>query len=150
MATEQTSTVTTVPGSIAKWLSWLAALVGLWVLASPFVLSGPIASGTAMWSNVVAGIVIAVLAAYGAYTIRTSAEMEGGPPGEWSGWIAAIAGAWILVSPLVLSGPITTGTVMWSNVAGGVLALILAAYTGFVLHSGDEYSLPLTLVRSGR
>lgn len=59
-------------GSPAEWGSWIAALLGLWVLASPFVLSGEIASGTPMYSNVVAGILVLVLAAFTAYTIRNS------------------------------------------------------------------------------
>lgn len=132
MATEQTATVTTGSESLAKGASGLAALVGLWVLVSPFVLSGPFASGTAMWSTVVAGLLIAVLAAYGACAIRTS---EDDAAGEWSGWIAALAGVWILVSPFVLTGSIGSGAPMWSNVAGGIVALVLAAYAGYVLHS---------------
>jgi hypothetical protein len=135
-ATEQASTVTTESGSLAKWASWLAALVGLWVLVSPFVLSGSIGSGTAMWSNVAAGIVISALAGFGAYSFRTAAEVAANTPGEWSGWIAALAGIWIVVSPFVLSGLIATGTVMWGNVVAGVVALILAGYTGYTLHSG--------------
>lgn len=137
MATEQASTVTTESSSFAKWASWLAALVGLWVLVSPFVLSGPIASGTAMWSNVVAGIAIAVLTAYGAYSIRTAAETSSNSLGEWSGWIAALAGVWILVSPFVQSGTITAGTPMWSNVAGGLVALVLAAFAGYSHPAGE-------------
>lgn len=133
MATERAKTVTTESGSLAKWASWLAGVVGLWVLASPFVLDGSVGSGTPMWSNVAAGIVILVLAAFGAYALRA----DGGMPasGEWSGWIAALAGVWILVSPFVMSGSIGEGTVMYSNVAGGAIALILAAYAGYVHHS---------------
>lgn len=132
MATEQTSTVTTETGSLAAGASGLAALVGLWVLVSPFVLSGPFASGTAMWSTVVAGVLIAVLAAYGAYAIRTSVDDS---TAEWSGWIAALAGVWILLSPFVLTGSIGSGAPMWSSVVGGVVALVLAGYAGYALHS---------------
>lgn len=135
MATRQAPNVLTESGPLAKWASWLAAVVGLWVLVSPFVLGGTIASGVAMWSNVAAGVVIAVLSAYGAYAILTSAELETNSLKEGSGWIAGLAGLWILVSPFVLSGPIGAGTAMWSTVAGGVVALVLAAYAGYVLHS---------------
>lgn len=37
--------------------AWLAGIVGLWIAASPFVLSGTIDAGTPMSSNVGAGIV---------------------------------------------------------------------------------------------
>lgn len=137
MATEQASTVSTDYGSLAKWGSWLAALVGLWVVVSPFVLTGSIADGTPMWSNGLAGIVVLVLAAFGAYTVRTSAETATNSAGEWSGWVAALAGLWILVSPFVLGGVIQEGAAMWSNAAAGVVALILAAYAGYSLHTGE-------------
>lgn len=136
MATEQASTVATETGSLPKWATWLAAVVGLWVLVSPFVLTGEIASGTAMWSNTLAGILIAILAGFGAYSLRSSTGTEANSPGEWSSWIAALTGLWILGSAYVLTGPITTGTVLWSNVASGVVAFVLAAYGGYALHGG--------------
>lgn len=71
MATEQPSTVTAESGSLAKWGSWLAGLVGLWVLASPFVLTGEIAEGTPMWSNVVGGLAILILGAYAGYFLHS-------------------------------------------------------------------------------
>lgn len=129
MATEQAASVPTETGSLTKWASWLAALVGLWVLVSPFVLSGPFTSGTAMWSNVVAGIVVFVLAAFAAYELRTA--VPGSEWSEWSGWLAALAGLWILASPFVLTGSITAGNPMYSNVAAGIVAAALAAYAGY-------------------
>ncbi|MFB6186419.1 MAG: SPW repeat protein [Halobacteriaceae archaeon] len=135
MATEQASTVATESGSLAKWASWLGALVGLWVVVSPFVLTGANTSSTVTWSNGIAGIVILVFSAFGAYTVRTSAETTTNSLGEWSGWIAAVTGLWILVSPFVLTGSITAGTAMWSTIVAGVIAFILAAYTGYHLHS---------------
>lgn len=136
MATEQASAVTTESESLVKWASWLAALVGLWVLASPYVLDGSIGSGTAMYSNVVAGFAILVLAAYGAYGRRTAAEQAGSSAGEYSGWLAAIAGLWIAISPFVLSGAIAANPVMWSNVAVGAVAFLLAGFAGYDLHRG--------------
>lgn len=130
MATEQTSSVATESRSLARWSSWLAALVGLWVLVSPFVLEGGIASGTVMWSNAVSGVLVAVLAGYGAWRIRETAA-ERGSAGEWSGWIAALAGVWILLTPFVLTGSVGAGTPMYGTVIGGVVALVLAAAAGY-------------------
>lgn len=131
MATEQASGVTTDSASLARWSSWLAALVGLWVLASPFVLSGPISSGTVLWSNVVSGALVLVLAAFGAYEVRTATT--GGALSEWSAWIAAVAGIWILASPFVLAGSITVGTPLWSNVIAGLVVAVIAAYAGYAI-----------------
>lgn len=135
MATEDASTVTTESGSLAKWANWIAALIGLWVLVSPFILSGSIAEGSALWSTVAAGLVILILAAYGAYSIRTAVEATTGSTGEWSAWLAALVGLWILVSPFVLSGSIATGTVMTGTVVAGLATFILAVYAGYHLHS---------------
>lgn len=137
MSIGEAPTITSESGSLAKWGSWLAALVGLWVVASPFVLDGAAASGTAMWSNVVAGAVVLILGAFSAYTIRTAAETEVNTLGESGGWLAALAGAWILVSPFVVGGTVAAGWMLWSNVITGALALLFAGYTGYFLMAGE-------------
>lgn len=47
------------------WLSWLAALLGLWLLVSPFVLGN---SGTPMTNDIIFGIVIIVFGVWSAMT----------------------------------------------------------------------------------
>jgi hypothetical protein len=37
----------------------------------------------------------------------------------------------------VLTGAIETGTVLWSNIIAGGLALILAGYAGYYLQTGE-------------
>lgn len=64
MVTEQASSVSTEPASLANWTSWLAGLAGLWILISSFVLIGTITSGNPMYGSVIAGGIAAVLAAY--------------------------------------------------------------------------------------
>jgi lysylphosphatidylglycerol synthetase-like protein (DUF2156 family) len=46
-----------------KGLSWANFILGLWLIVAPFVLHYNDIS-TAMWNNVIVGIVIAVLAIY--------------------------------------------------------------------------------------
>lgn len=41
-------------------MKWLNVILGLWVVVSPFLIRG--APSTLVWSNVIVGIVIAVLA----------------------------------------------------------------------------------------
>jgi len=48
-----------------SWLAWVSGLIGLWALASPWLL-GFAHSGAFMWSNVIAGLVIVVLAVWSA------------------------------------------------------------------------------------
>lgn len=128
MATERTTPVTTPTGSKATWMSWLAALAGLWVLVTPFVLSGPVDSGAVLWSNVIAGGLVVGCAAYTAYRLRSTAEAVTWQ--QWSGWLAAVIGLWVLASPFVLTGTVATSSVMWSNVIAGILILVLAVYAG--------------------
>lgn len=54
------------------WTSGLAGLLGLWMIATPFVYAG--VSTAAMWSGVVSGIVVAVLSGYNAYQADEPAE----------------------------------------------------------------------------
>ncbi len=135
MATEQHTSPSVDEGtSSLEWASWIAAILGLWTLVSPFVLSGEIASGTPMYSNIVAGVVILALGGYVGYTIRSSVDEWARSSVEWASWITALAGIWILVSPFVLSGDVTSGTPMYSTVVAGLVALVLAGYTGWVFH----------------
>lgn len=136
MAMEETPTVTATGPSFAKWSSWLAALVGLWVLASPFVLTGSIATGTAFWSTVGAGILVVVLATFGAYATRTAVESDPNSAAEVSSWVAAIVGVWIAASPFVLTGAISDGTAMWSHLGAGLIVLILGGYAGYRIDTG--------------
>lgn len=135
MATEQALSVTTRRGQLAKWAAWLGAVIGLWALVSPFVLSGAIDSGPPFVSTVVVGVLVLVLSAFAAYTIRVGAETAANTPAEWGGWIAALVGLWLLVSPFVLSGSFTDGTAMGSTVVAGLVVAILAAYAGYDLHT---------------
>lgn len=49
---------------VRTWFSGIAGIVGLWLLASPFVLGG---SGPLLWSNVGVGVVVVALMAWSFY-----------------------------------------------------------------------------------
>lgn len=51
----------------------LSALLGLWLIAAPFVLSGGVTTDTSQvtfWSNLIVGVVVFLLGAYSAYESR--------------------------------------------------------------------------------
>lgn len=52
------------------WASTLAGLLGLWLIATPFVYG---AAGAVLWSGVVSGVVVAVLSGYNAYAASDAA-----------------------------------------------------------------------------
>jgi uncharacterized membrane protein HdeD (DUF308 family) len=53
------------------WLSWLNALLGLWVLVSPWVLSY-VGQATALWTAIVLGIIAIVLGVWAAQQVRST------------------------------------------------------------------------------
>lgn len=68
-------------GPLNEGLAWLVALLGVWMVITPFLFEAT--SEFAFWSDVVAGAVVAVLSAAAAYTARdveapeaTTAETE--------------------------------------------------------------------------
>jgi len=48
--------------AFAQWEEWVNLIVGIWVLIAPFIL-GFGGAATAMWTHVVIGLVVAILAA---------------------------------------------------------------------------------------
>lgn len=54
-------------------MAWINAVLGLWILATPFVLSGSITAGAAMWSNVVVGLAVMCLAGWNGYEAQKTA-----------------------------------------------------------------------------
>lgn len=106
------------------WTSAIAGLLGLWAMAAPILWS---ASGTFLASNVAAGVIVAALGGFVAYQLRE---------GEVVPWylpaVAFLAGIWLIAAPFVFE---VGGTLLYSNVAAGVLVALLTAFT---LYAGSE------------
>jgi SPW repeat len=58
----------------AQW-SWLNVIFGIWLIISPFAL-GVSSNLTAMWHNVIVGIVVGLLALSRAFTPRTTTALQ--------------------------------------------------------------------------
>ena len=84
MATDRASAVPTETGSLPMDAWWLAAPLGPRVLAAPLVLTGAVASGIPMWSSVLAGLGVVVLAAFRGSAIRADVD-DADAWGEWTG-----------------------------------------------------------------
>jgi len=59
----------------AAWLSWLNALLGVWVMISPWVL-GFHNSQAAAWNNILLGLAVIVLACWGALSTQDDLGYE--------------------------------------------------------------------------
>lgn len=137
MATEEQATALPGAPSFGKWSSWVAGLLGLWVLVSPFLLTGEIAEAPGLYSNVVAGLVVFVLAIYAAFWVRTGVGTGTFSVPELAGWVTALVGLWIAATPFVLSGAFGSGTALYSNVAAGFIAIVFGAYVGWYIHTTE-------------
>lgn len=104
------------------WMTILSAILGLWIIATPFVWSTP---ESMLWSNVAAGVIIALVAAYGAYRLFEDTMIHLAVP-----VITAILGLWIVVSPFAFDG--VAEAVLTSNVVVGIVVFLLSAYVGYL------------------
>lgn len=89
---------------------WVNIVLGMWVIVSPFVIA--FHSAKAVWSNVIAGVIVGILA-----LIRWSMRQPG-----WS-WLNLVVGTWLVISPFVL---FLSAAAMWNNVILGIIIAALA------------------------
>ena len=99
---------------IERWQVLINAVLGLWLLASPWVI-GYDDDSAATWNAVIAGLVLAALA-LGAMVI----------PRAWEEWAQGGIGAWLIASPWALAFSVREGPMlnaMWAGIAVVALAL---------------------------
>lgn len=107
-------------GQSNTWEDWTNLVLGLWLVASPWVLQFSTASA-ATWNAWISGSIIAVLAAAALYQVQ-----------KWEEWTNAVIGIWLVVSPWVLgfsSDPVTT----WNAAIIGLLVLCVAGWKLYAL-----------------
>jgi hypothetical protein len=105
---------------LTKWLAGTNALLGLWLIAAPYVLS---TSAAGLYNDVVLGIVIATVAAYNLYRASTGGEVSYAMAS-----LNALAGLWMLVVPLLLG---VTGAALWNDLVVGALVALFAGYNAY-------------------
>jgi len=58
-----------------KVLDWINVVLGLWLIASPFVL-GYSTMAAALWSSIITGLVVIVLAGWAAFTFGRTVSLQ--------------------------------------------------------------------------
>jgi len=98
-----------------RWQDQLILVLGLWLIAAPFVLAYPEQSRQ-MANAMLAGIVLVLLASLDLYKTYV-----------WAVVINLLVGVWVAVSPWVL-GVIGPNDVMWNELVVGAAVVVLALW----------------------
>jgi hypothetical protein len=104
-----------------KVLNWIIALCGLWEpgdIVLPFLI-GFDKVQTFVWNHIIVGLILMLIGARAARTgnLPTARRLD---------WIAAIAGGWLMITPIILGTPdIAAG--LWNDIFVGGIVFILGA-----------------------
>ena len=109
------------------WQDWLSGLIGIWLVATPWVLAAQ--DQVVIWNFLIAGLVIAVLAA---------SELDVFQP--WKEWAIATVGTWLILAPRILD--FQDNSLIWNAAACGAA---IVALSGWAI--GDTHEI---LPRFGR
>ena len=101
--------------SIKHWQDPLNLVLGLWLIASPWVLSYS-AETYLTWNAVIIGSLVVLLAVSEVYMLRA-----------WEEWASVALGVWLIISPWAL-GFSDMAMPMWSAVAVGLAIAGLALW----------------------
>lgn len=113
---------TTGKSQTSMWFSMLAALIGIWILASPFVFE---ATDEGMWNNVIVGSVVFVLGAYAVF--RTMNELS---VSIIVTALIAILGLWAVIAPYAFD--IGVNELLWSNIIAGLVVFLTSVYATYL------------------
>ncbi len=90
---------------------WVIGVLGAWLLVEPFLVLVPVANAVVDWAvggvALVAGIALAAR----------------GPRAAWQGWVAALAGAWLIAAPF-MPALIDRPWSFWNTLLSGIVLCI--------------------------
>lgn len=110
-----------------KILNWIIAFAGLWEfgdIAAVFV-PGFGAIPVTLWNHISVGFLLLIVGVWAARTKHASTARS-------LNWIAAGAGAWLMVSAFLLRYPVMNAA-LWNDLIVGAVAFLLGAWAA--LHS---------------
>ncbi|UTF54035.1 SPW repeat protein [Natronosalvus rutilus] len=117
----------TINTDVMQWLSALVALIGLYVVASPFIFE---ATDAAAWNDTLVGTAIFLLAGYNFYRLSRDRLASVGAAS-----LTVLLGLWLLIAPSFIemgSDQLATGTAI-----SGALVALLSAYNAYANNKAD-------------
>ena len=97
-----------------KTASGINVIAGLWLMLSAYFMNLGFSS-----NEFITGILIAIVSLVGLYSIEQA---------SWVSWVAGIMGAWLLVTPIFVTGLSTA--VIWNSVIVGIIVLAMSIWSG--------------------
>lgn len=137
------------PGQHGKLISGLVALIGVWMIAAPFVFQGIWPDQFEIleahfWSDLIVGLALLVLGGYNYYRRRDERLASVGVAA-----FVALLGLWMIATPFVFGiegadvgmDVLADGDLMaWNDVLLGLVVLILGAYSAYEARDTDYTS----------
>jgi hypothetical protein len=111
----------------ARYASGLNVLLGIWIIASPFVLAFT-DNTTALWNDIIVGAVVLILGLV---------RLEGTRITSWASWGNLILGIWLVIAPYILTYSDLTKA-LWNDIVLGIAVAILAAWSIFSTHQAQS------------
>ena len=103
------------------WQDWLTAIVGVWLIISPWAYQYTLPEGASTvlltWNFVVSGVAAFVLGAAALASFRM-----------WEEWADVVIGLWLVISPWVLQFTASPGA-QWNAVICGAIIIVSAGWT---------------------
>lgn len=98
------------------------ALAATWVAIAPFVVGFAVNSLPMAINDVIVGLLVVALGMRLAGTVQRNGM----------GWMSVPLGAWMIISPFIVTTAVLTPGLVWSNVVGGAVVVLagIAVTTG--------------------
>ena len=129
---DRTGTRDTLNPRVMQWVSGLAALVGLWLVASPFLFES---TDTAVWNDTLIGTAIFALAGYNFVRMSRDRLAAVGVAA-----LVILLGLWAAVSPYVID--MGSDTLLLSTVASGLIIAALSTFNAYLNNKADVAEQP--------
>ena len=129
---DRTGTRDTLNPRVMQWVSGLAALVGLWLVASPFLFES---TDTAVWNDTLVGTAIFALAGYNFVRMSRDRLAAVGVAA-----LVILLGLWAVASPYIID--MGSETLQISTVISGIVVAALAAFNTYRNSDADVAEQP--------
>lgn len=101
-----------------KWKNWLVAIIGAWLIITPWIYGFSSHSG-ADWTSVIAGAITLVLGIWAASLPKSTATWA-----NWENWTTFAMGIWFIIQPWSVGIASFAGNT-WNDVILGIVIAIL-------------------------